>query len=50
VVYGPLTTSQKKKEFLQELTFTHQLGYDSWFLCGDFNFIRKRTETSGSTY
>jgi hypothetical protein len=50
VVYGPLTTSQKKKEFLQELTFTHQLGCDFWFLCGDFNFIRKQTKTPGSTY
>jgi hypothetical protein len=45
-VYGP-HTSLAKKDFLQELKSISSFGYDSWLIYGDFNFIRKRTETTG---
>jgi hypothetical protein len=41
---------QKRMIFFKNEFFLHILGYDSWLLFGDFNFIRKISETTGSSY
>lgn len=49
VVYGPVLRHYKQ-EFWDELNFIRNGNLDVWFLCGDFNAIRKKEKKSGPNF